>query len=295
MTLPSKSTVKQCIAELADEFLKAGFNTPHLDARLLVEAVTGLSHARIIADGNRLMTTDQTGSLAKMVARHLKNEPVSRILNQREFYGRDFYINEHVLDPRADTETLVEQALSCIGLLATKGDDKTQIADLGTGSGAIAITLLAECDNITMTGIDISQPALTVAAFNARRHGVESRLDLVESDWLSNVTGTFDLVVSNPPYINKIAFETLDREVRDYDPVLALDGGTDGLDAYRQIALQAPARLNPGAFLIVETGFDQADSVVDLFKNAGFAEHDKIPAIAKDFSLNDRVVTLYWQ
>lgn len=295
MTSAIEPTITESIRDLAAEFSKAGIDSPHLNARLLVQAVTASTHAQIIANHHHRLAAPQLATLRQLADRRLNNEPLSRILGRREFYGREFLITKDVLDPRPDTETVIEQSIKCLRHLQQMTDQPLKIADLGTGSGAIAITLLCEVPAIQAVGVDVSKPALAVAAKNAAHHAVRDRLALVESDWCSKLEGRFNLIVSNPPYINETALGKLDRQVRDYDPEIALDGGTNGLQAYQQIARCVPQRLESGSFVVLETGFDQAAQVFDLFIEHGFVEHPDFAPITKDLSGNDRVITLFWQ
>jgi release factor glutamine methyltransferase len=208
-----------------------------------------------------------------LLARRAAREPVSRILGRREFYGRSFLVTGDVLDPRPDTETLVEAALRLMP--ASAG-----ILDLGTGSGAIIVTLLAERAAATGVGLDISEAALAVARANARAHGVLDRLDLRHSDWFDGITGRFDLMVANPPYIPAAEIAGLERDVRDHDPLLALAGGPDGLAAYRRIAAGAGRHLAARALLLLEIGTGQADAVTVILRAAGFEPEGRFRDLA---------------
>jgi release factor glutamine methyltransferase len=208
--------------------------------------------------------------------RRLAREPPSRILGAPDPPRRPFPIGPASLDPRPDTETLVDRAL---GFAAAQ--KAPSILDLGTGSSAILVTLLAELPGARGTGTDVSAAALAVAGANARRHGVAGRAHFVAADWCDGVTGRFDLIVSNPPYIPSGDMIGLEPEVRDHDPVLALDGGTDGLDAYRAIAAGAGARLSPGGLMALEIGAGQQDAVAELFVADGWR-----PALGEAASLD---------
>ena len=243
--------------------LAAASATPDLDARLLLQSAAGLSHADVIADPGRRLAACACDRFAAALARRLAHEPVSRILGQREFYGRPFQLTPDVLDPRPDTETLIDAALP---LLASGA----RLRDLGTGSGAIAVTLLAERGDVTGVATDLSPQALEVARRNAAALGVLSRLDLVAGSWFDAVDGRFDLVVSNPPYIPLADIGGLARDVRDFDPLLALDGGPDGLAPFRIIAAGAGAVLNPGGKIVVELGAGQDVEVAGLFADLGY-------------------------
>ena len=204
-------------------------------------------------------------------------EPVSRILQRRAFWEHDFLVTPDVLDPRPDTETLVEEAL--------KAPWQT-VLDLGTGSGCIILSLLAARAGTTGTATDISDKALRTAQANAERLALLDRVTFTPSNWFDAVTGAFDLIVSNPPYITAEAYEALHPEVRQFDPKIALTPGGDGLDAYRNICAQAPGYLTPNGALMVEIGFDQAAPVEQLFAQAGFRDIRTI----RDINGKDRVI-----
>ncbi len=234
-----------------------------LDARLLLQHATGLSHGEVIADPQRVIGESEIKLFNFLVARRMRGEPVSRIIGAREFYGREFLVTPAVLDPRPDTETLIDEALMLMG-------QAPRILDLGAGSGAIIITLLAERADALAVAVDISEDALAVASANASVLGVASRLSFIQGDWFSAVVGRFDLIISNPPYIVAATIATLEPEVREFDPRLALDGGADGLGAYRQIAAGAMAHLATGGHVIVEIGAGQENDVAAIFASAGF-------------------------
>jgi release factor glutamine methyltransferase len=243
----------------------ADTETPSLDARLLLQHATGLSHAELIAYPERVVEVEVVARFAALTKRRAAFEPVSRILGAREFYGRRFRVTPAVLDPRADTEVLIDV---CIAKL-----DRAQpqrFLDLGTGSGCIAVTLLAERPLATGVAVDVSEAALVVAQENAASLGVSPRVSFVEGHWFDAVDGGFDLIVSNPPYIETEIIAGLDVEVKDHDPHLALDGGVDGLDCYRAIAKGTGAHLNPGGHVIVEIGAGQAAGVTAIFAASGF-------------------------
>jgi len=247
-----------------------GIDTPGLDARVLLCHSTGLSHEAVIAQGSEPLPPAAAARLTDYVTRRLAGEPVSRIKGYREFYGRDFRIDPHTFDPRPDTETLIGAALR---IVAEEGLDTRplKLLDLGTGSGCILLTLLAELPNAEGLGTDLSPGALRLAAVNAGRLGVDGRTRFVAADWFEGLSGQFDLILANPPYIAAGEIAALSPEVAGHDPKAALDGGADGLDAYRCIAAQAAAFLAPGGHLLVEIGPTQAQAVAGLFRAAGLA------------------------
>ncbi|MGH6826457.1 peptide chain release factor N(5)-glutamine methyltransferase [Methyloceanibacter sp.] len=257
-------TPSEAFRVAARAFREAGIETPELDARLLLCHAAGLSHEAYVAGPNDTLTPDAAARLGAYVARRLAGEPVSRIIGFREFYGRPFRIDASTLDPRPDTETLIEAALGLVDREAP-----LDILDLGTGSGCILITLLAELPQATGVGLDLSLPALALAWANARALGVGTRACFIASDWLEAVEGAFDLVVANPPYLTSADMAGLAPEVRDHDPRSALDGGPDGLSAYRRILPGLHKALRPGGFALFEIGPDQADAVLPLLGGAG--------------------------
>jgi release factor glutamine methyltransferase len=231
------------------------------DARLLLQHVLNCSHAELILHENDLLAEEKAKRFFEFVERRAADEPVTKILGAREFYGRMFHVTPDVLDPRGDTEAIVDLCL----------DKKAQrVLDLGVGSGAILLTLLAEWPDTTGVGVDASGAALAVASRNATGLGVQARVALIESRWFEKVQGKFDLIVSNPPYIPSGDIAGLERDVRDYDPHLALDGGDDGLVAYRAIAQQSENHLSHDGRIVVEIGFGQQDDVAQIFTTQGF-------------------------
>lgn len=241
----------------------AGCDTPDLDARLLFQAATGLAREDVILAPDQLIVPEQRARFEGFLNRREAREPVSRILGAREFYGRAFRVTPAVLDPRPDTETLIDAALALMHAQA-------RILDLGTGTGAIAVTLLAERPDATGVAVDVSEAALAVARENAVLLGVADRLTLALGSWFLPVSGRFDIIASNPPYIPADEIAGLSPDVRNFDPVLALLGGEDGLDPYRLIAAGAAAHLRPGGHVLVEIGAGQAPAITEIFAGQGF-------------------------
>lgn len=239
-----------------------GIETAALDARVMLQAATGVPYETVIASSDIIAPPEAAGRYRAMVKRRLLLEPVSRILGEREFYSRSFIVTPNVLDPRPDTETLIDEVLERFG-----PERAFRFADLGTGSGAIAVTIAAERPKSRGTATDISRAALNVARANARRHRVKSRLDFVWADWCDGLSGKYDVIIANPPYVESLAFADLPPDVRDHDPRLALDGGRDGLDAYRRIAAGASRHAD---LLILEIGAGQEEDVSAIFLEAGF-------------------------
>jgi release factor glutamine methyltransferase len=256
----------------------AGIPDAGSDARHLLAHILGMGRDRLILIGGDPMPAEAMPQLAQVLARRIAREPVARIIGRRLFWGRDFTVTPDVLDPRGDTETLIAAALD--------GPVPARLLDLGTGSGAIAVTLLAEWPQARGVATDISAAALAVARQNAQDLGVADRLDLILSDWCAELAGPFDLILSNPPYISAQEMEGLEPEVLHHDPALALSPGGDGLEAYRQIAQQAARVLAPQGRVIVEIGWRQGRDVLDIFRKAGWQDQRLIA----DLAGRDRVV-----
>ncbi len=264
--------------------LKAGaIDSPSIDARLLLEVATGASRTDILTDPYRALTHDQQATLDGYVQRRLRREPVSRILGKKGFWKIMLNVTPDVLSPRPDTETILD-----VALLAFPPHRAFEMIDLGTGSGAILLAILAERTGAKGAGTDISSEALAVARENAANLDLDGRSTFIRTEWAAGFADHgFDLVVSNPPYIPSGDIPGLDPEVRDHDPVLALDGGPDGLEAYRELAPEILRILKPGGIFAVEIGWDQGPQVQALFEAAGFEG----VIVVKDLSDRDRVVT----
>ena len=260
----------------------AGNAGPVIDARLLVETAADATRSDIITDPQRLLSAEQEARLEDFLTRRERREPVSHILGRKGFWKIMLRVTPDVLTPRPDTETVVEYVLRDFPEHAA-----WKVLDLGVGSGAILLAILAERPAATGLGIDISEEALAVARDNAANLGLAGRLALMRSDWTALLgEATFDLVVSNPPYIATGVIETLEPEVRDHEPRLALEGGADGLDHYRVLAPEILRVLKPGGQFAVEIGYDQRDTVEALFREAGAQGVHTM----RDLSDHDRVV-----
>jgi release factor glutamine methyltransferase len=247
------------------ELARAAKSSAALDARLLMQHAAALSHEELTAEPMRTIDPIEAATYRQYIARRAQGEPVSRIIGEREFYGRSFAITTATLDPRPDTETLVKAALAHIPI-----GEAWRILDLGTGSGAIIVTLLAERPLSKGVGVDVSAGAIGVAKRNARRHGVEDRCEFAVARWFEGLEGLFDMIVSNPPYIESDTIPTLPTEVKDFDPHVALDGGLDGLSAYRHIARFGKPFLKPGGHLLAEIGAWQVQAVKTVFEAGGW-------------------------
>lgn len=264
---------------LRTELEKAGKPDAALDARLIVEHVTGATQTRMLLEPDLPVLPGEIEAALALLARRLAGEPVHRILGHREFYGLRLSLSPGTLEPRPDTETLVELALPLVRA-AADSHGRCRILDLGTGTGAIALALLKEEPRATATGVDISADALVTAAANADLCGEADRFATLKSHWFDDVEGRFHVIVSNPPYIASDIVSSLEREVRDFDPLVALDGGEDGLNAYRAIANGAMRHLEDGGAIAVEIGHDQGETVPAIFAGCGFV----LAQVARDLS-----------
>jgi release factor glutamine methyltransferase len=261
-------SIRQAFIEAAQILREAGIETPELDARVLLCHAAGLTHETYIARARETLPADAAPGLRDAIARRLAREPVARITGAREFYGRSFVLGKATLDPRPDTETLIEAALDIVREQGWQ-EKPLNLLDLGTGTGCILVTLLAELPHAAGLGTDLSEGALAIAAANARAHGVAARAAFAAADWLGGVSCKFDLILSNPPYLAAGEIAGLAEEVASYDPRLAFDGGADGLDAYRRIAMGARDVLTDDGRLLVEIGPGQGKDVTAIFARAG--------------------------
>jgi release factor glutamine methyltransferase len=272
MTMPATLDLQPSIASvrraLAQSFRRHGLATPELDARLLVAHALGLDHAGLAADAARLLDAAEAAAIAALAARRRAREPVARIIGAKEFWGLEFKLNAATLVPRPETETVVEAALAVLDRSQSRSAE-LEVADLGTGSGALLLALLSELPLARGVGTDLSREALACAQRNALALGLAARAAFVACDFGAALAGSFDLVVSNPPYVRHDDIATLAPEVRMFDPRLALDGGADGLDAYRAIAAVARHLLSPDGVLVLELGAGQLGAVEGLLAAAG--------------------------
>ena len=279
------TSASEALRTLRNALRTAEVESADLDARLLLEHVTGLVALDLVRDPTRALTKEQVAALDAVQSRRLQGEPVHRILGYRDFHGLRFNLSPDTLEPRPDTEILVDAVAPWLrDRIATTG--ACRLLDLGTGSGAIAVSLLKEVAGLRAVGTDLSAGALEAASGNAHINGVADRFATIRSDWFADVTGRFDAIVSNPPYIVHGEIAALSRDVRDHDPMRALDGGEDGLDAYRSIAEGASALLHKDGIVGLEIGWDQKASVSEILERAGFSLIDA----RKDYGGNDRVL-----
>ena len=251
-------SVRETKRTLTQTFAEAGIPFAEEDALELILAATGFDKNVLILRGSDPLTPESSGLIGSYRDRRLSGEPIDHILGWREFYGRRFQISKDVLSPRADTETLIRGAIKRLEQTISP-----YLLDLGTGSGAIGLTLLAERPKACLVATDLSSAALSIAQANAESLNLNSRVDFHKGEWWTAVPKgqKFDMVLSNPPYITDAAMQGLEREVLDFDPDMALRGGIDGLDAYRRIIFDASKYIKLGGWLGLEIGFDQGQTL----------------------------------
>lgn len=254
--------------EARERLTEAGVEDAQLEARILVEGLTDTTRTDALTTPDRPIPVEQVEAVRSALARRAACEPVHRILGWREFYGLRLELSPETLEPRPDTETLVDLAVP-FAEARMKITGACRILDLGTGTGAIALALLKTVPGSVATGVDISPAALATAARNADMNGVGGFFATLCSDWFERVEGEFDLIVSNPPYIATGVWKALDRQVREFDPRRALDAGDDGLEAYRAIARRVGKHIAPGGTVAVEVGYDQSAAVTGIFAQKG--------------------------
>jgi len=281
---PATTTIGAALAVAAARLGAAGIESARLDARLLLAAATGKSVEQIVARPDQALPPCAADAFAALIDRRSQREPVAQLLGRREFWSLDFVTTRDTLTPRPDTETIVETALR---LFPDRGA-RLRFLDLGTGTGCLLVALLSEYPAASGLGTDVSPAAAEIARRNIATHGLESRASVAVDYWDDLVDGQFDLIVSNPPYIPTAELERLDPEVTAFEPHLALDGGADGLDAYRDLACRLARRLAPGGFAVLEVGVGQAADVAALCHAAGVQVHGR----ASDLAGRERCVVV---
>jgi release factor glutamine methyltransferase len=257
-----ETSIRQLLIEATRLLQEGDLDTLRLEAELLLGHVLGLTRAQIHAHPHRRLDAAALDRYRELIERRRQHEPVAYIIGHKEFYGLDFYVDRRVLIPRPETELLVEKGLE-IGRAISH---RLTIADVGTGCGAIAISLTVHLPQAIAYALDASPDALEVAALNRRRHGVEGRVHLHQGDLLSPLTEPVDLIVANLPYVSWVEWEQLPRAIAAYEPRSALDGGPDGLDAIRRLLAQAQSHLKPQATILLEIGATQGEAVTNLAK-----------------------------
>ncbi len=281
MTQLQHKSLGQWRREWLSQIRNAGILAPDSDIRDIICEGLGVSPTDIILMADAPVPEDQVRRLQDMVDRRVRGEPIDHIFGHRAFYGHRFEVRPDVLSPREDTEVLVEAVLTMFS-----DDRKLSVLDLGVGSGAIIATLLKARTTWTGVGVDISKAALALSEINAQGLGVSDRLTLTHSDWFENVRGRYDIIISNPPYINDEDMKNLSHEVLGFDPENALAGGVDGLDAYRAIVQSAHQHLKPEGYIVFEIGYDQGETVPELLLSNGYHQVE----VRQDLSGHDRVV-----
>ena len=263
-------TLAQALRRATAELASVGIEGPGNDARLLISAALGLSAAQLLARPERLLRPEEAQSFGRLIARRVAREPVSRILGEREFYGRTFGISPATLDPRPDSETLIDHTLKLVTLEGWQSR-ALRILDVGTGSGCLLLTLLAELPGAFGVGTDVSVAALETARANAVRLGLARSAGWLAGDLVAAVRGPFDILISNPPYIPSLEIAQVEPEVREHDPLLALDGGADGVAFFRRLSASVE-EIVPDGWIVLETGYNQTDAVATLLAAQGLRE-----------------------
>ena len=281
-------TAQEWLRKASASLESAGIADAESDAWLMFSHVTGMSRMEYTLDRDKCLSDEEICSLAKMLEKRNPHIPVQQITGEAWFMGYPFFVNENVLIPRMDTEVLVEAVLTRLPAVPVTENGKRRVLDMCTGSGCILLSLLKEEKGLLGTGADISEKALLVARENA--HRLECEAQFIFSDLWENIEDTYEIIVSNPPYIVRNVISTLDTEVKDHEPVLALDGGEDGLDFYRKIVADTHRHLVPGGLLAFEIGYDQGQALTALLKKAGYRNIE----ILKDLAGLDRVA-LGWR
>tara|TARA_B100001057_G_scaffold261969_1_gene262217 strand:+ start:2564 stop:3421 length:858 start_codon:yes stop_codon:yes gene_type:complete len=268
--------------KLSHNFLISGIETYELDARLVLKEVLSFDDKDLILKENHNIPLELVKKILAIGERRLKGEPISKIFKKRDFYKSTFLISNDVLDPRPETELIVEIANNFI-----KKNEVKNILDLGTGSGCILLSLLKENKMINGLGIDLSKEAINIAQKNSKKLQLDKQSNFLISNWMDSINFKYDIVVSNPPYIGSKDIKKLSKDVKNYDPLLSLDGGDDGLNCYRTIVKDLKRIINKNAIIIMEIGYNQSKSVIEIFKKKGF----KLIKKYNDINGLDRVLT----
>jgi release factor glutamine methyltransferase len=266
--------------QIVKRFNSSDIQSSNLDAKIILKEALNVQDQELILDSDIFLKGCEKKLLFEMVARREKGEPISRILGSKEFFSLDFKVNNFVLDPRPETEHLVEESIKKI-----KENKYNNILELGVGSGCAIISILKSCKLIYGMGVDISLEAIKTARENARNNNVNN-LDLIVSDWGASIDKKFNLIISNPPYLRSDQIDNLPKEVKSFDPIISLDGGSEGLTAYQNIAKDAKRILSDNGTIIIEIAFDQAKNIEKIFINNDFLLQNKV----KDYSGLDRIM-----
>jgi len=274
--------LKEIQRKLCNNFSTIGIETPELDARIILKEVLSFDDKDLILKESLDISEEMLEKIITIESRRLNGEPISKIFKKRDFYNSTFVISNDVLDPRPETELIVEIANNYINKNEVKN-----ILDLGTGSGCILLSILNENRMINGLGIDLSKEAISIAKQNSKKLNLETQSNFLVSNWMSSVNYKYDLVVSNPPYIASEDIKKLSKSVKIYDPILSLDGGDDGLNSYRLIASDLKRIISMNALIIIEIGYNQSLQVIDIFKKNDF----KLIKKYNDINGLDRVLT----
>ena len=269
--------LQRVLADTAFKLSHSGIESAARDARVLTAYALEVPISDLSLKINDKVSSNIISKLEKLILRRINREPISKILGRREFWGRTFSINKNVLDPRGDTETLIDYVI--------EKPVKT-VLELGTGSGVIAVTLACAWKEVQVTAVDISEDALLLAQINAEKFNVENKIQFLKSDWFENVEGIFDMIISNPPYIGWVEQDKISAEVKKYDPEIALFAGYDGFDAYKKIIPSLSKFLNKDGLVVLEIGASQSSQVKDIMNSSGFFD----VKILKDLSGKERAV-----
>ena len=269
--------LQRVLADTAFKLSHSGIESAARDARVLTAYALEVPISDLSLKINDKVSSNIISKLEKLILRRINREPISKILGRREFWGRTFSINKNVLDPRGDTETLIDYVIE---------KPVKKVLELGTGSGVIAVTLACAWKEVQVTAVDISEDALLLAQINAEKFNVENKIQFLKSDWFENVEGIFDMIISNPPYIGWIEQNKISAEVKKYDPEIALFAGYDGFDAYKKIIPSLSKFLNQDGLVVLEVGASQSSQVKDIMNSSGFFD----VKILKDLSGKERAV-----
>ena len=281
-------TLKKLHSDLKIFLEQQNIENHQYESKLIIKhLIQNIVDADFILDREAKLNNDQINLLNEIKSRRSAGEPVSKIIGMNEFWGLEFKVSKHTLDPRPDTEILIEQVLRyCTDNKLI--DSELNILDIGTGTGCISIALLSELKNSRVIATDISKEALKIARYNVENHKMQNRIELINCNYADSITGKFDIIVSNPPYISSDIITNLSKEVKNHDPILALDGGKDGLDPYRYILNDIPRLIKPNGTVFFEIGYDQKKDILRLIDDVDVNRKSVHP----DYAGNPRVVEI---
>lgn len=278
--------IQEKLKQTVQKLKQNNIDEPNLKAKIIIAHILQIKKEQLLIQNKQELTQNEITQIDESITKLIQGTPIQYITNSQEFMGLNFYVNEDVLIPQPDTEILIEETIKIIKQHKSMSNN-IKILDLCTGSGAIAISIAKSMSNITAT--DISQKALKIAKTNAKNNNVQNKIKFIKSNMFENINGKFDIIASNPPYIETNTIKTLSKEVQN-EPKLALDGGQDGLKFYRIIAQNAYKYLNPNGIIILEIGYNQKENVIKVFKQT---QRYKNIECKKDYSNNDRIIIYY--